>query len=130
MIRPPEVSLVVDASVGLKWALDEPDSLWAEALVHGDEELLVPDFWLHEAANVCWLQVHKRVWTPEEAREGLALLRAQVPPTPTTRVDHMIARGLAEKRTSGIGLSPAGRGILERLAVAARVVAAREKREA
>ena len=48
----------------------------------------------------------------------------------TTRVDHMIACGLAERRTSGIGLSPTGRGILERLAAAARVVAARKKREA
>ena len=80
------MSLVVDASVGLKWALDEPDSHWAEALALGDEKLLMPDFWLHEATNVCWLQVRKRVWTPEEAREGLALLKAQVPLTPTAEL--------------------------------------------
>jgi len=79
--------LVVDASVGLKWVLEEPDSPWADALARSDEELLVPDFWLHEATNVCWLQVRKRVWTPEEAREGLALLKAQVPPTPTGELD-------------------------------------------
>ena len=87
--------MVVDASVGLKWVLDESDSSWAEALARGDEELLVPDFWLHEATNVCWLQVRKRVWTPEEAREGLALLKAQVPPTPTGELDlHDVALDL------------------------------------
>jgi predicted nucleic acid-binding protein len=44
---------------------------------------LVPDFWLNEATNVCWLQVRKGKWSPDEAREALALLQAQVPPTPT-----------------------------------------------
>jgi predicted nucleic acid-binding protein len=81
------VALVVDASVALKWALEEPDSHLAQALAEGEEELLVPDFWLNEACNVCWLQVHKGKWTPDEAREGLALLRAQVPPTPTGDLD-------------------------------------------
>ena len=95
LTQSPEVSLVVDASVGLKWVLDEPDSHWAEALARGDEELLMPDFWLHEATNVCWLQVRKQVWTPEEAREGLALLKAQVPPTSTGELDlHGVALGL------------------------------------
>jgi predicted nucleic acid-binding protein len=77
------VALVVDASVALKWVLPEPDSHLAQALAEGDEELLVPDFWLNEAANVCWLQVRKGKWLPDEAREALELLHAQVPPTPT-----------------------------------------------
>jgi len=81
------VALVVDASVALKWVLEEPDSHLAQALAEGGEELLVPDFWLNEACNICWLQVRKRVWTPDEAREGLALLRAQVEPTPTGDLD-------------------------------------------
>jgi hypothetical protein len=46
------VALVIDASVGLKWALEEPDSHLAEALVRAEPDLLVPDFWLHEATNV------------------------------------------------------------------------------
>jgi len=74
---------VVDASVGLKWVLQEDDSHLAQALASGSEELLVPDFWLHEACNVLWLQVHRKLLTPDEARQGLALLRAQVEPTPT-----------------------------------------------
>lgn len=77
------MALVVDASVALKWVLPEPDSHLAQMLAEGDEELLLPDFWLNEAANVCWLQARKGRWTPDEAREALELLRAQVPPTPT-----------------------------------------------
>jgi predicted nucleic acid-binding protein len=81
------LALVVDASVGLKWVLDERDSRLAQALVESEEALLVPDFWLNEATNVLWLQVHRKLLTPEEAREGLALLRAQVEPTPTAELD-------------------------------------------
>ena len=87
MGRAPKVTLVIDASVALKWVLEEPDSHLAQALAEGEEELLVPDFWLNEATNVCWLQVRKRVWTPDEAREGLALLRELVPPTDTAGFD-------------------------------------------
>jgi predicted nucleic acid-binding protein len=81
------VTLVVDASVALKWVLSEPDSYLAQALAEGHEELLMPDFWLSEACNVCWLQVRKGKWTPDEAREGLTLLRAQVLPTATGDLD-------------------------------------------
>jgi predicted nucleic acid-binding protein len=81
------VTLVVDASVALKWVLEEPDSYLAQALIDGDEELLIPDFWLNEAANICWLQVRKGKWSADEAREGLLLLRALVPPTSTGGLD-------------------------------------------
>ena len=83
---PELATLVVDASVALKWVLHEPDSHLAEALARSDEDLLVPDFWLNEATNVLWLQVRRNVFTPDEAREGLALLRAQVEPTPTAEL--------------------------------------------
>jgi predicted nucleic acid-binding protein len=86
------VALVVVASVGLKWILQEPDSHLAEALVRSEPDLLVPDFWLNEATNVLWLQVRRKLFTPDEAREGLALLRAQVEPTPTA---HMRLHDLA-----------------------------------
>jgi predicted nucleic acid-binding protein len=86
------VALVVDASVGLKWVLQEPDSHLAEALVRSEPDLLVPDFWLNEATNVLWSQVRRKLFTPDEAREGLALLRAQVEPTPTA---HMRLHDLA-----------------------------------
>jgi predicted nucleic acid-binding protein len=79
-------ALVVDASVGLKWALDEPDSGLAEALVRIEPELLVPDFWLNEATNVLWLKARRKLMTPAEAREGLALLRALIEPVPTAHM--------------------------------------------
>jgi predicted nucleic acid-binding protein len=69
--------------VGLKWVLQEADSPLAERLARSDVDLLVPDFWLNEACNVLWLQVRRKLLTPNEAREALALLRAQVEPTPT-----------------------------------------------
>jgi predicted nucleic acid-binding protein len=77
------VTLVVDASVALKWVLAEPDSHLAQALAEQGEELLMPDFWLNEATNVCWLQVRKGKWSADEAREALTLLRSQLSPTPT-----------------------------------------------
>jgi predicted nucleic acid-binding protein len=77
------LALVVDASVGLKWILDEPDSNIALALAQSSELLLIPDFWLIEACNVLWLQVRKRIFTPDDARVGLALLPSIVEPTPT-----------------------------------------------
>ena len=86
------MALVVDAWVGLKWILQEHDSHLAEALIRSEPDLLVPDFWLNEATNVLWLQVHRKLFTPDEAREGLALLRAQVEPTPTA---HMRLHDLA-----------------------------------
>jgi predicted nucleic acid-binding protein len=86
------LSLVVDASVALKWVLQEPDSHFAEALLRTEPDLLIPDFWLGEATNVLWLQVRRKLLTPDEAREGLALLRTQVPPTSTADMDlHEIA---------------------------------------
>ena len=78
------MSLVVDASVGLKWVLQEPDSHLANALACGREALLMPDFWLNEATNVLWLQVRRKTLQPEEAREGLTLLRELIQPTPTS----------------------------------------------
>jgi predicted nucleic acid-binding protein len=78
-----ELAIVVDASVGLKGVLQEADSHLAEAAAGGEDELLVPDFWLNEACNVLWLQVRRNRLTTAEAREGLLLLRALVEPTPT-----------------------------------------------
>ena len=63
--------------------LPEPDSHVADRLARTERDLVVPDFWLNEATNVLWLQVRRKLLTPDEVREGLALLRAQVPPTAT-----------------------------------------------
>ena len=44
--------IVVDASVALKWVIDEPQSEAAVAL--RDQELIAPSLWLAEAANALW----------------------------------------------------------------------------
>lgn len=81
--------LVIDESVGLKWAISEPDSALAAVVLAGDDVLLVPDFWLNEAANVLWVQTRRRGgsgnkgWSADEVREGLSLLRESVDATPT-----------------------------------------------
>jgi predicted nucleic acid-binding protein len=46
------VRIVIDASVALKWILDEPGSEAAVAL--RDQELIAPALWLAEAANALW----------------------------------------------------------------------------
>ena len=81
------MAIVVDASVGLKWVLQEPDSHLAQALLRIERDLLVPDFWLNEATNVLWLQVRRKAFTPDEAREALVLLKAQIAPVPTANMD-------------------------------------------
>jgi predicted nucleic acid-binding protein len=90
------LTLVVDASVALKWVLQEPGSHIAEALIRIEPELVIPDFWLGEATNVLWVQVRRKLLTPDEAREGLALLWALLQPTPTTAMGlHELALEIA-----------------------------------
>lgn len=49
------MKIVVDASVALKWVLEEPGS--EAALRLRQENLVAPALWLVEAANVLWLRV-------------------------------------------------------------------------
>jgi predicted nucleic acid-binding protein len=46
--------LVVDASVAVKWLLNEPDSELAEVLLTSGARLVAPDLIIPEAANVAW----------------------------------------------------------------------------
>ena len=66
------MSVVIDASVALKWVLDEPGKDAAELLL--DEELIAPSLWLLEAANALWRRVRRGEITGEEATERLAEL--------------------------------------------------------
>ncbi|MFI4966506.1 MAG: type II toxin-antitoxin system VapC family toxin [Caulobacterales bacterium] len=63
------MSVVVDASVALKWVLDEPGKEAADALL--DEELIAPALWLLEAANALWRRVRRGEISDDEARERL-----------------------------------------------------------
>ncbi len=69
------MALVIDASVALTWFLPGPDSNIAAAFRASEPDLLIPDFWLHEAVNVLWREVRRNLITPDEVRQGLVLLR-------------------------------------------------------
>ena len=67
------MSVVIDASVALKWVLDEPGQEAADALL--DEELVAPSLMLIEAANALWRRSRRGEISGEEARERLAELQ-------------------------------------------------------
>ena len=66
------MSVVIDASVALKWVLDEPGQAAADALL--DEELAAPSLWLVEAANALWRRSLRGEISAHEAEERLAEL--------------------------------------------------------
>jgi predicted nucleic acid-binding protein len=66
------VIIVVDASVAVKWVLDEPGSEAATAL--RGEELIAPVLWLAEASNVIWRRVRIGEIAADEARVRLSEL--------------------------------------------------------
>jgi predicted nucleic acid-binding protein len=89
------MSLVIDASVALKWVLDEPGGAEAEALL--DEALIAPGLWLIEAANALWKRAGRGEISADEAAERLqALLHAPVA-TPRTEDDLASALSLASQ---------------------------------
>jgi predicted nucleic acid-binding protein len=64
------VTIVVDASVALKWVLEEGDSEAAEQLVR-EETLAAPDFLVVECANALWARARRGTITRERAQAAL-----------------------------------------------------------
>jgi predicted nucleic acid-binding protein len=70
---------VVDASVAVKWVLPEVHSDAALRLRRQDYELLVPDFFFPEIANVLWKRIRRGEDSLKSAQENLqALMSAPV----------------------------------------------------
>ena len=67
------MTFVVDASVAVKWFVDEPGSPAACAMLTSGEIFLAPDLLLVEAGNTAWKKVKRREMTPEQ---GEAMVRA------------------------------------------------------
>ncbi len=59
------MSVVIDASVALKWVFDEPGTQAALAL--REEPLIAPEIWLAEAANALWRHSRLGEISAEEA---------------------------------------------------------------
>lgn len=68
------MTLVVDASVAVKWYLDEPHSDAARAILASDEMLVAPDLIVAEVGNAAWLRLNKGHIAPEHAKALLAEL--------------------------------------------------------
>ena len=64
------MTVVIDASVAVKWVLDEPGSDEAEVLI--SDELFAPHLFPSECANVLWNAWRRREIDAEEARAKLA----------------------------------------------------------
>lgn len=84
------MTIVVDASVCVKWVLAEPDSDDAEALL--DQELVAPALWIVEAANVLWKRARRGELTADEVKERLGEL-IQAPITTLSIEDDILAAG-------------------------------------
>jgi predicted nucleic acid-binding protein len=69
------MTLVVDASVALKWVIDEDGSEAAQELVL-QYALAAPDLLLIECANVLWVKARRGVLTKELARDALRAIEA------------------------------------------------------
>lgn len=75
--------IVVDASVALKWALDEDGSDRARVLLQTDI-LIAPDLLWIEFANVLWVYARRGLISPTNAEAALAALdAAPITPLPT-----------------------------------------------
>jgi predicted nucleic acid-binding protein len=69
------VTLVIDASVALKWVIEEDGSEAATALL-SSETLVAPDFLLVECANVLWTKARQRSISREQAVAALLAVQA------------------------------------------------------
>jgi predicted nucleic acid-binding protein len=65
-------SFVIDASVVIKWVVDEPGT--AQALLLRRHRLLAPDLLIAECANILWKKVRRKELLEEEALVATGLL--------------------------------------------------------
>lgn len=89
------MTLVIDASVALKWVLAEPGQDAADALL--DQDLIAPSLWLLEAANALWRRNLRGELSAGEAEERLSeLFNAPVTSIPIED-DLSMAAALAQR---------------------------------
>ena len=86
------MSIVIDASVAVKWVIDEPGSDAALAL-RDEEGLIAPALWLAEAANALWRIARVGNITTDEAHESFAELR--VSPVTSVAIEPHLPAALA-----------------------------------
>ena len=72
------MALIVDASVAIKWFIDEPGSDAARRLWQDEPELLAPDLIVPEVCNAAWRKVRLGQSRPAQAQRIAARLRQGV----------------------------------------------------
>jgi predicted nucleic acid-binding protein len=70
------VTLVIDASVAVKWVLPEPDSAQAAALRTTDDDLIGPSLAWAEVGSAIWKAARRGDVTARDARESLKIAMA------------------------------------------------------
>jgi predicted nucleic acid-binding protein len=80
------MAVVVDASVAIKWFIDEPGSDVARRLWRDEPDLLAPDLLVPEVCNAAWRKVRLGESHPAQAQQiahrlrgGVLALRPTVP---------------------------------------------------
>lgn len=71
------MKLIVDASVAIKWAVEEDGRELARALIVEGNELLAPDFVLVESASILWKKARIGEITREQAE--VAVIEVRLP---------------------------------------------------
>jgi predicted nucleic acid-binding protein len=61
------VTVIIDASVALKWFMEEPESDVARRILDGDEPLAAPDLIIAEVCNGAWKAVRRNLMTAIQA---------------------------------------------------------------
>jgi predicted nucleic acid-binding protein len=69
------MALIVDASIAIKWFIDEPGSDAARRLWQGESDLLAPDLIVPEVCNAAWRKVRLGQADPAQAMQIAARLR-------------------------------------------------------
>ena len=92
---------VLDASVAVKWYLDEDHSAESRSLLADPPDLLVPDFFYAEVANALWKRSKRGDLTRDRAAEVLDyLLAAPVEVHPSMPLMPTAFRFAAESNTA------------------------------
>jgi predicted nucleic acid-binding protein len=66
-------TLVIDASIAVKWVVEEPGTAEALALRH-EAKLIAPDLLVAECANILWKKVQRSELTTDEASFAARIL--------------------------------------------------------
>ncbi len=93
-------SAIVDASVAVKWTVQEEHADQALRLLETCRDMAAPSHWIAEAANALWAKSRKRELTPDQATERVAVL-AGAPVAPLA-VDRLLRSAFEIAMRAGV----------------------------